>query len=198
MKTLVVNLYLDKERYGYSFSRLLSELRNASSASLEPAYYTEIEDISKYDCVVLSGTEGCLSEPNTARKFSKLASAIREAETPVLGICGGHQLIGLAYSRRVVNLGKLIKGFKEVRATAADEVFEGLPETILVYESHSECVEMLPEGFVKLATSEDTDIEAMKLSYPLRYGFQFHPERHDREHPHGRVVLMNFFRILRR
>ena len=198
MRILVVNLYLDRERHGSSFSRLLSELEKTSGAMLEPIYYTEVGDIGSYDCVVLSGTEGYLSEEETTRRFSKLASAIRESETPVLGVCGGHQLIGVAYSSRVVSLGKLVKGYREVRVLVDDEVFDGLPETIVVCESHRECVEKLPEGFSKLASSADTEIEAMKLKHPLRYGFQFHPERSDEKHPHGRVILENFFRILRR
>jgi GMP synthase (glutamine-hydrolysing) len=53
----------------------------------------------------------------------------------------------------------------------------------------------LPEDFVRLAASEICAIEAMRHRTRPLYGVQFHPERYTDDHPDGRAILANFFRL---
>ncbi|HYX31407.1 MAG TPA: gamma-glutamyl-gamma-aminobutyrate hydrolase family protein [Pyrinomonadaceae bacterium] len=131
---------------------------------------------------------------------------IRESRQPILGVCGGHQQMALAFGARVDLIERLApgagyegafreRGFCVVDSESADGIFAGLPKPLTVWESHCDEVKQLPADFVRTATNQVSDIQAMQHpSLPL-FGVQFHPELFDDEHPHGRKILENFLSI---
>ena len=204
MKVLVLNSYVDQTKYARQFENLCNQVKKGCDADVEKASYQDFD--AKYlgtkrglfDGIVLSGTEALFSKPDQKAKFSSTIKAVEAIDLPLLGICGGHQLIGMAYGVEVGNLGKTIKSYNDVNVLVDDPIFEGLAKTISVWESHEEMVERLPADFQLLAQSESTSIEAFKKSNGILYGVQFHPERNDVEHPAGATVLSNFGRLLKR
>jgi len=147
---------------------------------------------------VLSGSEALYSKLEDRLKFQKAIEGTRSLTLPVLGICGGHQLLAMAYGENIVDMGRALRDYYEVEILADDLLFEGLERRVLVRESHREMVERLPKGFFLLAKSRDTPIEAMKHEKGIVYGVQFHPERHDEAHPAGGVILANFAKLAKR
>jgi len=133
---------------------------------------------------------------------------IRQAAKPILGICGGQQQIALAFGAPVDLIERLAPGegyegaFRErgyssveLSAEAIDGIFEGLPETITVWESHCDEVKSLPPDFICTASNQVSEIQAMQhTSLPL-FGVQFHPELFDQENPDGRRILENFLKL---
>ncbi len=133
---------------------------------------------------------------------------IRQAPKPILGICGGQQQIALAFGAPVDLIERLGPGegyegaFRErgystvdLTSQAVDGIFEGLPETITVWESHCDEVKSLPPDFICTAANQVSDIQAMQhTSLPL-FGVQFHPELFDQDNPDGRRVLENFLKL---
>lgn len=131
---------------------------------------------------------------------------IRSAPRPILGVCGGQQQIALAFGAPVDLIERLVpgsgyegafreRGFCEVEVDDDDSIFAGLPKQLTVWESHCDEVKALPTDFVRTATNEVSEIQAMRhTSLPL-FGVQFHPELFDEEHPHGRTILENFLRL---
>jgi GMP synthase (glutamine-hydrolysing) len=113
-------------------------------------------------------------------------------EIPILGICGGHQALAIAYGGNVSKLGRLIKGYRTVELEDKDGLLAGLPAKIRVMQSHYEEVKVLPPKFVRIAKSNDTDNEGMKHEEKLVYGVQFHPERWNEAHEAGKRILENF------
>jgi len=79
-----------------------------------------------------------------------------------------------------------------------DPLFKFLSDEIQVCEYHSEVVESLPKGFKLLASSDETEIEAMVHRKELIYGIQFHAERYNSEKLDGKIILKNFFDILKK
>jgi gamma-glutamyl-gamma-aminobutyrate hydrolase PuuD len=84
-----------------------------------------------------------------------------------------------------------------VQIVRRDPLFDGLPDEIVVRQAHAFQVMQVPEEMERLASSPECTVQAFKHRRRLVYGTQFHPEIHDDQHPHGGVVVENFFRLVR-
>ena len=116
------------------------------------------------------------------------------ARVPTLGVCLGHQAIGVAYGGRVVRAARAVHGKTSRVRHAGDELFAGVPSPMQVGRYHSLIVEResLPDALRVVATAEDdpTEIHALRHeSHPV-WGVQFHPE--SVLTPHGKQLLRNF------
>ena len=131
-----------------------------------------------------------------------LREIIRSAPWPILGLCGGHQLIAMAHGCNVAPMRRLRPGepdvttlsgpgylkewgFMAVEMVEADPIFEGLGPSPVFLEAHYCEVKELPAGFQLLASSRDCPIQVMKRPDKPVYGTQFHPEGYT-EAPHDR------------
>src|SRR6266571_2707822 len=155
--------------------------------------------------VVLSGQShpwDCYSSQSLAGVFH----VVRDARQPILGVCGGHQQMALAFGAPVDLIERLApgegyegafreRGYCEVELSSESPLFEGLPQKLTVWESHCDEVKELPPHFIRTANNQVSDIQAMQhTSLPL-FAVQFHPELFDEEHPHGRMILENFLKL---
>lgn len=199
MKILTVNNYKDKTKT----DELVANLNRSTGESVEIIDYktTNLRDrVEAFDpdAIVLTGSNYMLTKSDTRLVFAPEIDMIGKLRIPILGICFGHQLIGTAFGSQVIDLGQTIRAVKDVRIVARDPVFEGLPETIKVSESHRQGLAKLPVGFQLLAESSTCKVEAMVNRTRPTYGFQFHPERSDEENPYGRTIIQNFLKIARK
>ena len=110
---------------------------------------------------------------------------------PVLGICYGAQILAHFLGGKVEPGGKreFGKGTLTVR-DASCPLFQGLPETLQVWNSHGDKLTRLPKGFVSVATTENSDYAAIENRAIHSYGLQFHPEVVHT--PRGREIYSNF------
>ena len=105
------------------------------------------------------------------------------ANTPILGVCLGHQSIGQAYGGHVIRAGRIMHGKTSRIRHEGKGVFAGLPDAYEATRYHSLVVERssLPEALEVTAWTENEDgsfEEIMGLrhrEYPVE-GVQFHPE----------------------
>jgi len=116
--------------------------------------------------------------------------------TPVLGVCLGHQAIGLAYGGIVRRANRPMHGKTSRIVHARASVFAGLPETIEVGRYHSLVVadDGLPgELEVTARTEDDGTIMGLRhRQFPV-HGVQFHPE--SVLTPEGKQMLRNFLAL---
>ncbi len=130
---------------------------------------------------------------------------IHQAPQPILGICGGHQQVALAYGAPVALMKRLEpgegydgakreRGYYEVETTGSG-VFEDLPDMITVWHSHCDEVKELPAAFECTASNETCKIQAMQHSRRPLFGVQFHPELFSDEFPAGQRVIENFLAL---
>ncbi len=110
------------------------------------------------------------------------AQWVREAiqvDTPLLGICFGHQLIAYALGGRVGSNPNGAKfGNTQIQKTHSatnDPLFGELPNSLNMQVFHFQSVLSLPEGAEVLAKSEHDPFHAVKYA-PYSWGVQFHPE----------------------
>src|SRR5690606_25313415 len=117
------------------------------------------------------------------------------AETPILGVCLGHQCIGEAYGGMTVRAGRPVHGRTSRIAHDGTAIFTGIPSPIRVARYHSLVIDpaSLPVQLRVLASSRD-DGEIMAVAHrehPV-VGLQFHPESAATEY--GYAMLDRFIR----
>jgi GMP synthase (glutamine-hydrolysing) len=95
---------------------------------------------------------------------------------PILGICYGMQLIAHLLGGRVERSTRREFGPAEMETTDSSDFLSGIPRKTRVWMSHGDRVPELPNGFVSIATSENSPIAAMKDTRGRIFGTQFHPE----------------------
>ncbi|MCJ2533404.1 MAG: GMP synthase subunit A [Candidatus Thermoplasmatota archaeon] len=134
---------------------------------------TPLESISA-DGLVLSGGAPRVGLDEEA--MGMCGAYIDKLEVPILGICAGHQYMALRLGGKAVPSATPEFGKTLVSVVDEDDLFKGLPETFVAWESHNDEVTELPPGFKLLANSETCPVQAMKHETRPLYGLQFHPE----------------------
>jgi anthranilate synthase/aminodeoxychorismate synthase-like glutamine amidotransferase len=116
-----------------------------------------------------------------------------EPAVPVLGVCLGHQAMGVAFGGKVGRAPEPVHGKAEAIDLEEDGLFRTLPARIPVARYHSLAVTVMPETFrviASLAHGPSRLCMAMRHRTKLRVGFQFHPE--SVLTPHGSTLLAHF------
>jgi GMP synthase (glutamine-hydrolysing) len=108
---------------------------------------------------------------------------------PILGICYGMQLLAHQLGGTVASAGKREYGPATVRVADRSPLFKDLPTDLPVWMSHGDTIVRPPDGFRRLAESENSSIAAISDGAG-RYGIAFHPEVIHT--PQGREILRNF------
>ena len=115
------------------------------------------------------------------------------ARLPILGVCLGHQAIGMAFGGRVVRAGRLMHGKTSRIDHDGRGVFAGIESPFEATRYHSLVVaeEDLPEDLeIAARARDDGAIMAVRhRRWPVE-GVQFHPESVLTEQ--GRALLRNF------
>lgn len=115
------------------------------------------------------------------------------AETlPMLGICLGHQAIGMHFGASLVRAPKPMHGKVSKITTKADPWFEKTGKHLEVMRYHSLVLEDLPTDLLPLANSKDGCLMAFKHKTLPLFGLQFHPE--SVLTPSGQQLIETFLR----
>ncbi|MCP9465258.1 MAG: glutamine-hydrolyzing GMP synthase [Nitrospira sp.] len=140
--------------------------------------------------LVLSGGPASVYEPNAPT----IDQALLDQGIPILGICYGMQVITHLSGGEVAKSDRREYGRAELMIDDASDLFKGIGRDgrTIVWMSHGDRVERLPQGFRAIAHTDNSPIAAMKQEDPRRriYCLQFHPEvAHT---PEGTAILRNF------
>ena len=143
--------------------------------------------------IILSGGPILLSEKSELLMYSKNFTALIEyPHIPILGICFGFQVMGVAYGG-IVN--GLLDNKKEriienigINNNISSVLFKNINKNINVYQCHSDHLIKCPNNFIVTSISDDNIIEAIECISKLRFGVQFHPENSS----DGLLILDNF------
>ena len=115
-------------------------------------------------------------------------------EIPILGVCLGHQAMGVAFGGNVVRAPRLMHGKTSLIHHDGQGIFSGLPSPFTATRYHSLIVEEpLPEELVRTAWTEEGELMGMRHREHPSFGVQFHPESILTEH--GHKMLANFLQF---
>ncbi len=151
-------------------------------------YYTPLAEIQAHQpkAIILSGSPANVYGPKAPIPDKRVFSL----GIPILGICYGMQLIAHILGGRVHKSKKREYGCSKLHVNKAEGLFNGLPKSFTCWMSHGDKLDRLPQGFTRLAHSENSAFAAAADTRRKIYGVQFHPEVVHTEH--GSRIISNF------
>lgn len=172
------------DSYTYNLYHLIGELTGRPPHVVD---HDEPVDPRRYSHLVISPGPGHPADP---RRVGRLAELIMDTDRPVLGVCLGHQLLGLLFGASVIKVRPHHGLISRIRHDGRG-VFTGLPQDFRAVRYHSLAVVEPPAELEVTARAADDDV-IMGLRHRSRdlHGVQFHPESVAAEH--GRDLMINF------
>jgi len=183
MRTLLVD---NLDSYTYNLFQLIAGVQGTEPVVVRND--EEAPDLSRFDNIVISPGPG---HPANGRDFGLSARVLAEATVPVLGVCLGHQGIGLLEGAVVEPAPQARHGHLARVRHDGRGLFEGLPQEFTAVRYHSLRVrEPLPPSLEATAWAEDGVLMGLRHRERPLWGVQFHPESVLTEHGHR--LLANF------
>ena len=156
-------------------------------------YYTKMADIKAKNPkgIILSGGPSSVYNKDAY----EVDQDIYKMGLPVLGICYGMQRIAVDFGGSVIRSDHHEYGKAELSIKASDSLlFKDVDDERIVWMSHSDKVDKLPDGFTTIAFSDNSPYAAIANVEKNVYAMQFHPEVNHSEE--GYLMLRNFARSI--
>ena len=189
MKFLIIDNY---DSFVYNLAQRLGELGVSSDVIRNDKITISQIKEKNYDAIVISPGPGT---PEDKRYFGICKSVILELgqETPILGVCLGHQGIIDCFGGKVTNAANIRHGKTSQIKHYDDSLFKGVKNPFRATRYHSLVGEktIIPDSLKITAVAED-DGEIMGVSHKEFFieGVQFHPESVMTDE--GKKILKNF------
>jgi GMP synthase (glutamine-hydrolysing) len=176
--------------FGSQYTQVIARrIRECSVYSVILRYDTPARDIA------VMAPKGIILSGGPASVYAKDApfpdADIFKLGIPVLGVCYGVQLFAHFLGGRVEKGQK--REYGKGALTVVDNsclLFEGLPETLQVWNSHGDKLTRIPKDFSTVATTENSDFAVIEDRERRFFGLQFHPEVVHT--PRGKEIIANF------
>ncbi|MEM7242416.1 MAG: aminodeoxychorismate/anthranilate synthase component II [Pseudomonadota bacterium] len=130
--------------------------------------------------------------PKDAGICMAITEAAAETETPLIGVCLGHQTIGEVFGGDVIRCHEIVHGKMGTMYHTGKGLFKDLPSPFEATRYHSLVIDpgSLPDTLEVTAHLEDGTIMGVQHKTLPIHGVQFHPESIASEH--GHQMLQNF------
>jgi anthranilate synthase component 2 len=182
-------IYDNYDSFTYNLVHIVRELGYDGNMQIKRNDKIEIEEIQKFDKILLSPGPGIPEESGNMIELIRTYGTTKS----ILGVCLGHQGIAEAFGGKIFNMKEVFHGVAtKVNVTAEEKLFRGLPASFFGARYHSWSVDRQNPGNEIDITSVDDDGEIMSLRH-RKYdvaGLQFHPESVISEH--GTKILENW------
>lgn len=150
----------------------------------------QLTTINTFSHIIISGAPILLTKIDQNIYLQKAAIIFSDKKIPVLGICFGHQLMGLFHKAKI-SMCNESRTWENIQLVTTFDLLPNCQESVLMFEDHCECI-TLPSGFKLVASSLTCVNEAMKHEVYPWYGVQFHPEVSESQ---GQELMLNFINL---
>lgn len=165
--------------FGSQYTQLIARRMREEKVYCEIVpYHEKIEDIKirKPKGIILSGGPASIY----AEDAYSIDEDIFDIGIPILGICYGMQLVIDYFGGEVIaanhhEYGKANIEFDETHGDVSP-IFKNANSGQIVWMSHADRVEKLPDGFARIAHSKNSPYAAVANEEKNIYAMQFHPE----------------------
>ena len=161
--------------FGSQYSELIARrVRETEVFSLVMAYTTSAEELAALapKGIILSGGPNSVYEAGAP----VCDPAIWGLGIPVLGVCYGMQLMVQQLGGAVVAAGRAEYGKAPLHVDDPIDLLTNVESGSTMWMSHGDSVQRLPDGFARLAHTDNTPEAAVADHQRRLYGVQFHPE----------------------
>ncbi|MGH7777764.1 MAG: anthranilate synthase component II [Candidatus Dormibacterales bacterium] len=149
-----------------------------------------VAELASFDALVVS------PGPGTPARAGVSTPAVRElsGRLPIMGVCLGHQCLGVAFGGAVVR-GAPVHGKTSLVHHDGQAPFGGLPSPFQATRYHSLVVDRgsVPPNLEICAWTEDGVVMGLRHRSHPTFGVQFHPE--SVLTPEGPALLASFLRL---
>lgn len=183
MKLLIIDNY---DSFTYNLVHLIEGITGIEVA-VHPNDAIACSEVDKYDHIVLSPGPGLPGEAGITLSVIKEFAPVKK----ILGVCLGHQALGVAFGAAITNLSSVYHGVATpLYITQQHALWDGIVPHTPVGRYHSWVVEGAEASFTILAEDEDRNNMAMVHHQFNCIGVQFHPE--SILTPSGRQMIENW------
>ena len=182
MQVLIIDNY---DSFVYNIKQVIEKLGH--SVSLVANDRITEADLRVADRVIISPGPG---NPSYGGDRGATDKMLRLGEKKVLGICFGHQLLGMMLGCNIRVADRIMHGEIDRIRHASSPIYRGVPETFEAVRYHSLVIEQNDRVIVDATSISDGSIMGFHTPDMMVYGIQFHPESFYTKS--GETILKNF------
>ncbi|TKG73355.1 aminodeoxychorismate/anthranilate synthase component II [Prauserella endophytica] len=170
MRVLVVDNY---DSFVYNLVQYLAQL--GADCTVWRNDVVDLDAIGDFDAVLVSPGPGT---PERAGQSIDVVRRCADERVPMLGVCLGHQAIGVAWGATVDRAHELLHGKTSQVEHSGTGVLAGLPSPFTATRYHSLTVlpETIPDSFEVTGRTASGVVMGMRHRELPIEGVQFHPE----------------------
>ncbi|MCU1479152.1 MAG: anthranilate synthase component [Subtercola sp.] len=171
---LVIDNY---DSFVYTLNGYLHQLGAETTVLRNDAFAADdaVAALAGYDAVLISPGPG---KPSEAGVSIAVVLAALDTQTPLLGVCLGHQAIAEAMGATVTNAEELMHGKTSVIVHDGSAFYDDVAQNFTATRYHSLAVVdgTVPDTLVVTSRTEGGVIMGLKHTSAPIFGVQFHPE----------------------
>ena len=174
--------------FGSQYSHLICRrIRDFSVYAELVPYDISLKELKKLNPkgIIFSGGPSSVYDSNAPTPTKE----IFHLQTPILGICYGHQIIVNNFGGKVKRVNKEY-GSAVLSIDDDSDIFSGIGDSIRAWMSHGDEAKLVPDNFEIIGHTENARAAAISNKQKTVYGIQFHPEVVHTEN--GNEILKNF------
>ena len=174
--------------FGSQYSHLICRrIRDFSVYAELVPYDISLKELKKLNPkgIIFSGGPSSVYDSNAPTPTKE----IFRLQTPILGICYGHQIIVNNFGGKVKRVNKEY-GSAVLSIDDSSDIFSGVGDSIRAWMSHGDEAKLVPDNFEIIGHTENARAAAISNKQKTVYGIQFHPEVVHTEN--GNEILKNF------